>query len=76
MIYATGLIIMFILSQGTIIFPDFPVNIRVASFMAFGFHGSTILQSGAYQENTSDKLGEIQVTRVIFNNYSMSARWI
>ena len=46
MIYATGLIIMFILFQRTTIFPDFPVNIWVASFMAYGFHGSTFLQPG------------------------------
>ncbi len=29
-------------------FSDFPVNIRVASFMVSAFHGSTIIQSGIY----------------------------
>ncbi len=50
MIYATCFIIMFILSQATIIFSDFPVNILVASFMVYAFHGSTILQSGIDEE--------------------------
>ena len=30
-----------------IISTDFPVNIWVASFMVYAFHGSTFLQSGA-----------------------------
>ena len=48
MIYATYLIIMSILSQTTIHFFDFPVNIGVASFMVYAFHGSTFLQSGVH----------------------------
>ena len=32
------------------IFPDFPVNIWVASFTIYAFHGSTILQSGVYEK--------------------------
>ncbi len=45
------LIIMFTLSQTTTILFDFPVNIWVASFMVYAFHGSTILQSGIYIYN-------------------------
>ena len=37
MIYATRLIVMVILSQTTINFSDFPVNIWVASFMVCAF---------------------------------------
>ncbi len=48
MIYATCLIIMFILSQKTITFSDFPVNIWVASFIVYAFYGSTFFQSGLY----------------------------
>ena len=55
MTYATCLIIMFILSQRTIIFPDFPVSIWVASFMVYAFHGSMIIQSGVYIEGRKDE---------------------
>ena len=48
MIDATCLKIMFILSQTTIIFFDFPVNIWIASFVVYAFQGSTILQLGVY----------------------------
>lgn len=48
MIYATCLIIMLILSQMTIIFPDFPANIWVALLVVYAFRGSMILQSGLY----------------------------
>ena len=37
MIYATRLIVVFILSQTTINVSDFPVNIWVASFMVCAF---------------------------------------
>ena len=36
---------LFILSQTTIFFSDFQVNIWITSFMVYAFHGSTILQS-------------------------------
>lgn len=50
MIYATCLIIMVILSQMTIIFPDFPENIWVALLVVYDFCGSMILQSGLYSQ--------------------------
>ena len=48
LIHATCPIVMFLLSQTTIIFSDFPVNIWVASFMVYSFHSHTsmFLQSG------------------------------
>ncbi len=46
MIYATCRMIMFILSQMTITFYNFPVNIWVTSLIVKAFHGSTFLQSG------------------------------
>ncbi len=59
MIYATCLIVMFTLSQTTMS-SDFPVNIWVASFMVFAFHGSAFLQSGVFcmtkQRRKSKKL--------------------
>ncbi len=48
MIYETSRMTMFILSQKTITFSDFPVNIWIASFIVKAFHGSTFLQSGVY----------------------------
>ena len=43
-----SLLLSCLLSQTAIIFSDYPVNIWVASFMVYVFHGSTILQSGVY----------------------------
>ena len=43
-----SLLLSCLLSQTAIIFSDYPVNIWVASFMVYVFHGSTIFQSGVY----------------------------
>ena len=48
MIYATCLIVMFILSQTTINFSDFPLNILDRIVQGLCFPGSTFLQSGVY----------------------------
>ena len=49
MICATCLNTMFVLSQTAIVFfSEIPVNIWVASFVVYAFHGSTILQSGVF----------------------------
>ena len=42
-----------------IILPDVPVNIWVASFMVYAFHGSTILQSGVHSMYVGVRRGHI-----------------
>ena len=49
---------MFILSQTTIIFSDFPVNVRVKPFMVYGYIASTFFQSGI-DEISSETLPNI-----------------
>ena len=60
-------------------FPDFPVNIWVASFMVYAFHGSTILQSGvqciANSIKSNSQAKGILMDDKCKNNVSRSKRW-